>query len=46
MNKNTCPVTGSFCWKNPLQLVAFLALLPYAMKGVAWITKGVAGWFN
>ena len=43
----SCPlVMTGFCWKNPLHLVVFFAALPYAVKGIAWITKGVAGWFN
>ena len=47
MNKtNNCPVTGCFCWKNPLQLAGFLALLPFAVKGVVWawgaVTAAVA----
>jgi hypothetical protein len=49
-NENTtksCPLgmTG-FCWKNPLHLVVFFAALPYAVKGLSWLAKGVAGWFN
>ena len=33
----TCPVTGSFCWKNPLHLVAFFAILPFAIKGGVFV---------
>ncbi len=36
-NKNSCPVTGCFCWKNPLHLVGFFALLPFAVKGFVWV---------
>ena len=36
-NKNSCPVTGCFCWKNPLHLVAFFAILPFAIKGVTFV---------
>ena len=35
--KNHCPVTGCFCWKNPLHLVGFFALLPFAVKGFVWV---------
>ena len=31
------PVTGCFCWKNPLHLVAFFALLPFAIKGAVFL---------
>jgi hypothetical protein len=42
MNKtNNCPVTGCFCWKNPLQLAGFLALLPFAVKGAVWAWNAV-----
>ena len=42
MNKNNnCPVTGCFCWKNPLQLAGFFALLPFAVKGVVWAWTAV-----
>ena len=42
MNKNNnCPVTGWFCWKNPLQLAGFFALLPFAVKGVVWAWTAV-----
>ena len=43
----SCPLgmTG-FCWKNLLHVVVFFAALPYAVKGLSWLTKGVAGWFN
>lgn len=33
----SCPVTGCFCWKNPLHLAAFFALLPFAIKGVTFV---------
>lgn len=36
-NTKSCPVTGSFCWKNPLHLVAFFAVLPFAIKGVTFV---------
>lgn len=42
---NKCPVTGcGFCWKNPIHAVLFLAILPFALKGlvVAWDTVHAA----
>jgi hypothetical protein len=42
---NKCPVTGcGFCWKNPIHAVLFLAILPFALKGlvVAWETVQAA----
>jgi hypothetical protein len=39
----SCPVTGSFCWKNPLHLVAFFAVLPFALKGVAHVWSSLIG---
>lgn len=40
--KNTCPVTScGFCWKNPLQVVLFLAVLPYAVKSTMWLWNAV-----
>lgn len=42
-----CPIgTNGFCWKNPLQLVVFLAALPYAVKGVMWLVDAVKAVFN
>ena len=42
MNKtNNCPVTGCFCWKNPLHLAAFFALLPFAIKGGLFLFHAV-----
>jgi hypothetical protein len=38
----TCPVTGGWCWKNPVQTVLLLAALPYAVKTVAWLWAAVA----
>lgn len=40
-NGKSCPVTGGFCWKNPLQVALFLAVLPYAVKTIGWIWSGV-----
>ena len=37
----SCPVTGGFCWKNPLQVALFLAVLPFAVKSVAWLWGAV-----
>ncbi len=45
MSTNKCPVTGcGFCWKNPVHVVLFLAILPFALKGVAvaWETVQTA----
>jgi hypothetical protein len=39
----TCPVSGGWCWKNPLQAVLFLAVLPYAVKSVVWLWTALAG---
>ena len=39
--KNTCPVTSGWCWKNPLQVVLFLAVLPYAVKSAMWLWNAV-----
>ena len=33
----SCPVSGGFCWRNPLQVALFLAALPYAVKTVSWV---------
>jgi|APGre2960657373_1045057.scaffolds.fasta_scaffold00441_8 hypothetical protein len=41
-NNKSCPVSGGFCWKNPLQVALFLAVLPYAVKTIAWVWSGVA----
>ncbi len=40
-NTKKCPITGCFCWKNPLQVVVLLAALPFAVKGIAWVAKFV-----
>ena len=37
----SCPVSGGWCWKNPLQVALLLAVLPYAVKTVAWLWGGV-----
>lgn len=37
----TCPVTGCFCWKNPLHLVAFFAILPFAIKGFTFLWHAI-----
>jgi len=37
----SCPVSGGFCYRNPVQVLAVLALLPWAAKGVAWVWAGV-----
>ena len=37
----SCPVSGGFCWKNPLQVALFLAVLPFAVKSVAWLWGAV-----
>jgi hypothetical protein len=37
----SCPVSGGFCWKNPLQVALFLAVLPWAVKTVGWLWAGV-----
>ena len=40
-NGKSCPVTGGFCWKNPLHAAVFLAVLPWAVKSVGWLWAGV-----
>ena len=40
-NVKSCPVSGGFCWRNPLQLVVFLAVLPWAVKSVGWLWGAV-----
>jgi hypothetical protein len=44
-NNKSCPITGPFCWKNPLQVAALFAVLPFAIKGVMFVfaalSKGV-----
>jgi len=43
-NTKSCPVTGCFCWKNPLHLVAFFAVLPFAVRGALAVwNAAVAG---
>jgi hypothetical protein len=37
----SCPVIGSFSWKNPLPLVGFFALLPFAIKGAVFLYHAV-----
>lgn len=35
--KNTnecCPTKCGFCWKNPVHVVLFLAVLPFALSGL------------
>jgi len=38
----SCPVSGGFCWRNPLQVALLLAVLPYAVKTVSWVWGLVA----
>lgn len=40
-NNKSCPVSGGWCWKNPLQVGLLLAVLPYAVKSVVWLWTGV-----
>jgi len=40
-NGKSCPVFGSFCWRNPLQVAALLAVLPWAVKSVGWLWGAV-----
>ena len=44
-NNKSCPVSGLFCWKNPLQVAGLLALLPFAVKGGLWALHGLLGVF-
>jgi hypothetical protein len=35
MSNKSCPIVGcGFCWKNPVHVVLFLAVLPFALKGI------------
>jgi hypothetical protein len=40
-NNKSCPVSGWFCWKNPLQVVGLIALLPFGVKGGLWLLHSV-----
>ncbi len=44
MSTSKCPVSCGFSWKNPVHVVLFLAILPFALKGVvvAWETVQTA----
>jgi hypothetical protein len=45
-NTKSCPVTGCFCWKNPLHLFAFLALLPWAVRGALAVWESAVACVN
>ena len=38
----SCPVAGGWCWKNPLHVTLFLAVLPFAVKGAVWLCNVAA----
>lgn len=42
-NNKSCPIVGCFCWKNPLHLVVFFAILPFAVKGVKFAWDALSG---
>ena len=45
-SKNNCPVTGwGFCWKNPVHVVLFLAVLPFALNGLSTVWNAVQSAF-
>ena len=41
-NGKSCPLVGGFCWRNPLQVALFLAVLPWAVKTLGWLWASVA----
>lgn len=43
MNKNEtcCPTSGRFCWRNPVHVVLFLAILPFALDGLNTLWSAV-----
>lgn len=43
MSNKNCPVVGCgrFCWKNPVHVVLFLAVLPYALRGLNTLWSAV-----
>jgi hypothetical protein len=44
--KSNCPVTGwGFCWKNPVHVVLFLAVLPFALNGLSTVWNAVQSAF-
>jgi hypothetical protein len=46
MKNNNCPVSGhSFCWKNPVHVVVFLAVLPFALAGAKVLWSAVTSAF-
>lgn len=45
--KSNCPVTGwGFCWKNPVHVVLFLAVLPFALDGFSTVWNAVQSAFS
>lgn len=47
MKNNECPVSGRcFCWKNPVHVVVFLAVLPFALAGAKVLWNAVTSAFN
>jgi len=44
-----CPVTGScgkFCWRKPVHVVLFLAVLPFALAGAKIVWSALTAAFN
>lgn len=37
METKKCPLMGGFCWKNPLHIALFLAVIPFAAKGLGLV---------
>lgn len=45
-NKNDCcPIVGRFCWKNPVHVVLFLAVLPFALNGLSTVWNALQSAF-
>jgi hypothetical protein len=44
-SNKTCPL-GGFCWKNPVHLALFFAVLPFTVKGIGLVWDSVAALIN
>jgi hypothetical protein len=40
-NNECCPTKSGFCWKNPVHVVLFLAVLPFALNGLNTVWTAV-----
>lgn len=46
MKNSNCPVPShGFCWKNPVHVVVFLAVLPFALAGAKVLWNAVTSAF-